>query len=66
MSKSHDELLDEAIAAHIEHMRIIEESRARRSKAFAVALRSTVTARELAKAIGISDTQVTRISKGQA
>ena len=62
----HDELLAAAVEAHREFEAGVAELKARRTKAFKRALAGTVTARELSRLTGMSDTQATRISQGKA
>lgn len=65
MAVSHDDLLAEAVAAHEAYKRGVEELKAMRREAFARALRGTVTGRELAAGVGLSETRVSRISRGR-
>ena len=62
----HDELLAAAVQAHREFEAGVAELKARRTKAFKRALTGTVTAVELSKDVGMSNTQVSRIARGQA
>lgn len=62
---SHDELLEEAVAAFGQYEKDLEAARKRRSDAFAKALRGPVTGKELADRLGISPAYVSKISKGQ-
>lgn len=62
----HDELLSAAIDAHRKYEAGVAELKAQRTKAFKRALTGTVTARELSRQTGMSDTQATRISQGKA
>lgn len=65
MSKR-EELLEAAVQAHRDYVRVVAEAKAARTGAFRAAILGPVTAAELARHTGMSDTQVTRISKGQA
>lgn len=65
MPKTHDELLDEAVAAYYQFEKDVENARKCRQEAFARALRGPVTGRELAEKLGISPTYVSKIYKGQ-
>lgn len=66
MDGNHDELLREAITAQAEFESGLERLRAQRTRAFKRALAGTVTAVELADKVGMSNTQVARIARGQA
>ena len=63
--KSHDELLEAAIAAHRDYLKTLEDARSKREKAFRDAIRGPVKGREIASKTGLSESQVSRISKGQ-
>ena len=65
MSKSHDELLEDAVAAQWRYEMLVEKAKRERSEAFRRALAGTVTAVELGKKLGISNSHVSRIAKGQ-
>lgn len=62
----HDELLKRAVSAQREYEAGVAELKAQRTKAFKRALAGTVTAVELSKDVGMSNTQVSRIARGQA
>lgn len=61
----HDELLETAVGAFFQYEKDIEAARKRRTDAFVKALRGTVTGREIAETLGISESYVSKISKGQ-
>lgn len=65
-SPRHDELLQEAVAAHEEYLASVKAAKLKRQKVFARALSGTVVAREIGEAIGMSHSHVTKISKGLA
>lgn len=65
-SAPHDELLAAAVEAQREYVDGMEQLRAQRTRAFKRALAGTVTAVELAGNVGMSNTQVARIARGQA
>lgn len=66
MNGNHDELLRAAIAAQTEFEAGMERLRRQRTGAFKRALAGTVTAVELSREVGMSNTQVARIARGQA
>lgn len=61
---NHDELLDAAVDAHTDYLKTLEFIRKRREKAFHDAIRGPVKGREIATRTGLSEAQVSRISKG--
>ena len=63
--ETHDELLKAAVAAHREYLETLEAARNKRENAFRNAIRGPVTGREIAKATGLSESHVSRISKGE-
>ncbi|WP_165243161.1 Rrf2 family transcriptional regulator [Corynebacterium lizhenjunii] len=63
--QGHDELLQAAVEAHKCYVQAMEEARLVRRAAFQEALRSTVTAREIAEMTGISPSMVAKIKAGQ-
>ena len=63
--ESHDELLEAAVAAQYRYEMLVAQARNERQEAFKAALRGTVTGREIAKATGLSESHVSRISKGE-
>lgn len=65
MPKSHDELLDDAVAAQHRFESVIAKARKARQDAFLAALRGTVTGREIAKATGLSESTVSAIKAGK-
>lgn len=65
MSKSHDELLEDAVAAQWRYEMLVEQAKKERSKAFRNAILGPVTGREIAKATGISESHVSRIARGE-
>ena len=63
--ESHDELLQAAIAAHYDYLQTLESARSKREEAFMRAIRGPVSGREIAAGTGLSESQVSRISKGK-
>lgn len=65
MDDTHDELLAAAVQAHCDYEDGIERLKRDRSAAFRRALNGSVTAVELAKELGISNTHIARIARGK-
>ena len=66
MTSPHDELLEAAVAAQWRYEMVVAQAKAERTEAFRAAFRGPVSAREIAKHVGMSDTQVKRIARGEA
>lgn len=60
-----EELLQQAVEAHMVYLEGVEALKLRRQQAFKRALAGKVSAREIAEQINLSGSRVTRISKGQ-
>jgi|GEM_PF-5228284 len=62
---SHDELLEEAVAAQWRYEMLLASAKKERAQVFRRVLSGPVTAVELGKKLGLSNVQVSRIAKGQ-
>lgn len=62
---NHDELLEEAVAAQWRYEISIEKAKEERAKVFRRVLAGPVTAVELGKELGLSNSHVARIARGQ-
>lgn len=65
MTSPHDELLQAAVAAQQRYETLVAQAKAERREAFHHALRGPVKAREIAEAVGLSESMIGKIARGE-
>lgn len=63
--KEKQRLLDACMEAQQRYLATMEREKERRTAVFAAALRTRISAREIAEVVGLSGSMVAKISKGQ-
>lgn len=65
MKTNHDQLLADAVRAHMEYEQGVARLKEQRARAFRAAFNGPVKGREIAEATGLSESYVGRIAKGE-